>query len=64
MKNATAEVLAEAFDDAKEVVETANKNGLVTTKRLLLVGAVVLAVTTTVLVVKKVKAAKAEAEQA
>lgn len=64
MKNAAAEVLNEVFQDTQEVVETANKNGLITPKRLLIAGGLALVVATTVVIVKKIRAAKAEDEQA
>ena len=59
MKNAT-EALQDVLEDAREVAETANKNGLFTTKRLVIAGAVALTVAGAVIVIKKVRAARAE----
>lgn len=60
MKNAP-EVLVEAFEDAKEVAETATQNGLITPKRLIVAAGVALAVAGTVILVKRYRAAKDEA---
>jgi hypothetical protein len=52
----------ELVDDAVEVAETARRVGLFTPKRLVIAAGVAFAVTGTVLLVKRIRARKAEVE--
>ena len=60
----TVEVtLPEAVTDVEAVVETAKKVGLFTPKRLIIAAGVAFVVAGSVVIIKKVKAARAAAEE-